>query len=618
MWTRFSTASSALSAGLLLAAWLTGPVFAQSGMPGPGEAPRISTEKVEDAIRLLRIAALSLKQDPDRGRAFTGLVEAQLIRNKLKASQIELKNIRDRLWRVRSGILTADYHLRKGRTKTARRTLAESVKIVPTKGRQRGADDTYLDIAKRQADMDDFAAALSTARRISIPRERLDAILLIADKAAGSRDSKIAASAGKMFDEAFALAKSAYSGDASSADVMLRIAQAQIDAGQNNSALGTLRFLRPILLKNEFDGHPARVAKMAGTYVLAGDNNAAMSLVRSVRDIDEKALTMSSVAGAIGQKGNIDAAVPLFSLAFQDIKRVESEEKRFTVVKDLVYRQAELRRHADAFNMAGYIRDRRMQALTMLEMGKAMLSIEDYTSAERVTDFIPYTGMRSQIFTAIANVKGLSGQKLEASALLAKGLADTPSKKINPESLEWALLKTIDIQSRVGAPEAAESLFTRVRDLSKRLPEMKAQVLILSQMAVVFAHIDKKQKAQDDLDVAWRLAWRDTTHPAFAEMLSSITDAQLAAGFVLQAFDTAARIPDQPDGGTDPGGENRADAMHPVENPRNRALRSVAVAAGSQGQPTLSIRAVRAISNETARAYAVAQIAVAVAKNENK
>ena len=41
---------------------------------------------------------------------------------------------------------------------------------------------------------------------------------------------------------------------------------------------------------------------------------------------------------------------------------------------------------------------------------------------------------------------------------------------------------------------------------------------------------------------AWRLAWRDTHHEQFADMLSYITDAQLAAGFVRQAFDTAARI----------------------------------------------------------------------------
>ena len=166
----------------------------------------------------------------------------QLMRDKMKGSRIELKNIRDRLWRVRARILTADYHLRKGRTKTARRLLAESIKFVPTKGRQRGADDTYLEIVKRQADMGDFSAAQATARRMSIPLERLDAFLFIAQKAASSPDAKTA-SANNMFEDAFKIAKSHKGEIVESADVLLQISNAQIEAKQNARALTTLQYL---------------------------------------------------------------------------------------------------------------------------------------------------------------------------------------------------------------------------------------------------------------------------------------------------------------------------------------------------------------------------------------
>ena len=569
---------------------------------------------------MLRIAALSLKGDPDRGRAFTGLVHMQLMRDKMKGSRIELKNIRDRLWRVRARILTADYHLRKGRTKTARRLLAESIKFVPTKGRQRGADDTYLEIVKRQADIGDFSAAQATARRMSIPLERLDAFLLIAQKAASSPDAKIAASANSMFEDAFKIAKSHKGEIVESADVLLQISNAQIEAKQNARALTTLQYLRPRLMKSEFEGQIDRVSRMAGDFVLAGDNNTAMGVVRSIGDIANRAQAMSSVAYSIGTKGNIDAAVPLFSLAFQSTDRIPSSQRRFEVIRDLVYRQSKLGRSADAFKMAGFVRDRRLQALTMLAMGKAMLEVDDLKNVETVTNYIPYIGMRSQIFTALANLKGIAGENMEASALLAKGLADLPNaaaKKINPESLERALMQSVEIQHRVGAPEAVVSLFDRIRQLSKNLPTTKPRVAVLSKMAVTLAKNGKKQMAQDDLDVAWRLAWRDTQHPQFAEMLSNITNAQLAAGFVLQAFDTAARIPEEPTGHTD----NRAafiDASSPLESPRNRALRTVAMAAGTVGRPKLSIRAVRAITDETARAYAISRIATAIAEAEQR
>ena len=616
MWTRYSAASSA-SRATCLALAIAVAVTVTTTVSLPARSQAVDTQAVEKSIRLLRIAALSLKGIPDRGRAFYGLVEAQLRREKLKASRIEYKNIRDRLWRVRAGILTADYHLRKGRKKTARRTLADAVKQVPTKGRRRGADDTYLEIAIRQADMGDHQAALATARRISIPIERLDAYLLIADKAAISRDAKTVASSKKMFADAFKLAKTLKGGAEEAANVLLRITHAQIDAEHNKDALITLRHLRPILLKSEFNNWSDRVADMAGGFVLAGDNNSAMLIVRSISDIGHRAKAMSEVAHAIGHRGNIEAATPLFSLAFQDTQRLAGDENRFRIIQHMVIRQAKLGRNADAFKMAGYVRDRRMQALTMLGMGKAMLEVEDYVNAEKVTGFIPYIGMRAQIFTALANVNGIAGQRNFASSLLAKGLADTPLKKINPESLEEALIRTIEIQSRVGDPSAAEELFQRVRNLSKLFETAEPRVKVMSQLAVALAKIDKKNIAQEDMDVAWRLAWRDTHHKQFADMLSYITDAQLAAGFVRQAFDTAARIPDEEAPPSRQGKEN-IDASKPFESPRNRALRNVAMAAGEMGQPDLAIRAVRAIANETARAYAVSRIAVVIADAERR
>ena len=253
----------------------------------------------------------------------------------------------------------------------------------------------------------------------------------------------------------------------------------------------------------------------------------------------------------------------------------------------------------------------------MLGMGKAMLETEDYANAEKVTDFIPYIGMRAQIFTALANVQGIAGQRQVASSLLANGLADTPVKKIDPESLEEALIRPIEIQSRVGDPSATDELFRRVRNLSKLFETVEPRVKVMSRLAVALAKFDKKKIAQEDMDVAWRLAWRDTHHEQFADMLSYITEAQLAAGFVRQAFDTAARIPDEEAPPSRQGNEN-IDASKPFESPRNRALRNVAMSAGKVGQPDLAIRAVRAIANETARAYAVSRVAVAIADAESR
>ena len=144
---------------------------------------------------------------------------------------------------------------------------------------------------------------------------------------------KTAASSKKMYSDAFALAKT-LKGNAEQASNVLfaNRTRAQIDANYNKDALITLRHLRPIVLKSEFDNWSDRVSDMAGGFVLAGDNNSAMSLVRSIEDIRHRAKAMSEVAHAIGHRSNIDAATPLFSLAFKDTQRLAGDENKFRVI----------------------------------------------------------------------------------------------------------------------------------------------------------------------------------------------------------------------------------------------------------------------------------------------
>lgn len=615
-----------LTAFLLIA----GPAAGQSVETTDPAGSKVTTESVEDTIRLLRIAALSLKNDKDRGRAFAGLVEAQLERDKYKGSQIEYKNIRDKLWRARADIHVAAYQLRKGRTKTALKALGEAATAVPVKNREKGANDTFREISLRQARIGDFAAAKATAGRITAPFERIDQLLDLGDLQARSPDKKVAGGAASTYDAGFALAKKAAGEPAVVADLLLRIAEAYIAIEDAKRALGALEHLRGYLLQKEFEGRDERIARLAGAYVLARDNNTAMQIVRTIKDLGNRCLALSSVAGAIGRVGSIDAAVPLFQLAFQDSERIDSVERRYEVIAHLVRQQALVGRNGDAFRMAGWIRDPETQAFALMAMAEARIEQQDYKTAmelvhfetadpktgkTQIVNYIPYIGMRARILTSIALVRGYAGDRMEASRLLAMGLSDTWQNKTIPHLLEESLVNAVEAQAKAGAPEAAPSLFARVRTLADRLPKPEAQVSVLTRVAASLARIGKPADAKDVLDIAWRITWRDTNYPGFAQMLSYITEAQLAAGFVLQAFDTAARIPETTvaggaKGSTDP------DAMAPTESPKSRALRQVAIAAASQGKPTLSIRAVRAIDGETARAHAVADIAVAVAKAE--
>ena len=563
----------------------------------------------------MRIAALSLKGDPDRGRAFAGLVAAQLYRDKFRASRIEYKNIRDRLWRARAQIHIAEYHRRKGRNKTARKALANALKSIPAKKRPKGADDSYWMISGLQRDAGEFTAAIATARRVRAPFMRLAIILDIGAHRAKKKGKKSRAAAAKTFAAAFALAKKLKGQPAAVADILLDITAAEIGIKDKVGARRTLEYLRGFLIRTPFKGRDDRIARLAGFYVLAGDNNTAMKIVRTIKDISNRAQAMSAVAGAIGQTGNIDAAVPLFSLAFQDSQRIENIARRYEIITHLVEQQALVGRNVEAFKMSGWVRDRKAQAFTLMAMGDALLSVKQYENAMKLGGYLPYIGMRSRIYSAVARVRGHGGDKMAASALLAKGLEDTPGKKTLPKLLSKALQTTVEVQERVGAQEAAPSLFARIRTLADQLPDIEGRVSVLTKVAVALSKIGQVKEAKKTLDIAWRLTWRDTHADGFARMLTNITEAQLAAGFVLQALDTAARIPMKDPSG---GGTKDIDAMTPVEASKHEALRKVALEAAREGNPKLAIRAVRAITNETTRAYAVSEIATAVAKAENR
>ena len=72
--------------------------------------------------------------------------------------------------------------------------------------------------------------------------------------------------------------------------------------------------------------------------------------------------------------------------------------------------QAKVGLLADAFQYAGIIRDRKPQALALLKMGKVLLKQKRYGEAIKLVDFIPYMGMRSQIFVPVAIV-GIRGDR---------------------------------------------------------------------------------------------------------------------------------------------------------------------------------------------------------------
>ncbi|MDD9916977.1 MAG: hypothetical protein OXT01_20210, partial [Rhodospirillaceae bacterium] len=96
------------------------------------------------------------------------------------------------------------------------------------------------------------------------------------------------------------------------------------------------------------------------------------------------------------------------------------------------------------------IREKRAQAETLFAMGQVLLGNKKYTEAVKLTDYIPYLGLRGQIFADVAQWQGgVKGDPVAASALLAQALQPVREKPV-PERVVLALGKVGDPLSAVG------------------------------------------------------------------------------------------------------------------------------------------------------------------------
>ena len=570
----------------------------------------------EDPLGPLRLAAYSLERADDRGKAVTGLIAGLLLQDKLKDAQAELNVIGEPEWRARALIEIADYYRRTGRSGAATRTLQRAAKTFPAKlaeGSEAQAGATLRAIAEREADAGHFADALTVANRIPLPVARTEALLRLARVQMAAADRKHTDDVRKTLAAAFKQVKAVKGREAEAARLFLAIGKAQTAAGAAAGARATFAHMREAMARTDFQGRDEALADLAAAQIVAGNRVLAMDIVRDIKDDARRAMALASVAGALGRLGGIDSAVPLFGLALQEAKVVSGTADRYAVLQYIMEEQTRVGRLADAFTTAGGIQDRRSQSRALLSMGMLLLEAGKTAEAMKLVEFIPFIGLRARIFVAVAKRKAEAGEPMEASALLTRALEST-GQEPDPATLSDGMERVIEAQLAFGAAEATTALFDRIRDINKGIADAVTRMHIFVKLARAEALLGETEESKHSLAAAYRLAWMHRDGPGYPRVLVGMVEAQLAAGDLLQAFDTAARIPDgarialPPDSGGGEGTEISA---------KHHALRQVAVAAAAQDESRLALRAARLISDTHARAEAFAALAVAIGTREH-
>ncbi|MEQ8604532.1 MAG: hypothetical protein RIB45_14550 [Marivibrio sp.] len=579
----------------------------------------VTREVMTNAFTQLRFLAISLEGEDETGQALNGIVRARLARGERAEAMDEISRIADPIWAGRSLVAVADFDREAGDPDEARALLRRA-----SEGFQRAADRPIRDggevlrvVAVRQAEVGDLDGAIATARLIPDPRFRVQALQETASASlvVGDADAAARQAAARLLEEAFeqarAIAEEALAEPHGAARLMIAIGRAQTRAGATPAARRTFAAARARITEGPETGRFDAYAELAAAMIEGEDAEEAMQVVRLIPEGAARAEAIGSVARARGEFGELDSAVPLFRLAMEETERIDNKQARFDAIHHLMVEMSKVGRLADAFTLAGGIDDRYRQSEALLDMGEVLLGQEKYSEALVLTEYIPFIELRAQIFGPVAMHRGLEGEPSEASGLLTRALEATGFAP-RVDQLPEALRRVLQAQTRAGEPAADAAVFARARDLIDLIPGDIQKVRALVQIAIAEAQRGRIGNAQKTISAAYRIAWENNASEGFNAALEDIALAQIAAGDVLSAFDTAARIPDPRDGDSGDARPARAPDGSFLE-PRFRALTRVAAASARLGETDLAIRAAQQMDYASARAAGLAAVAVAMA-----
>lgn len=584
-----------------------------NGAAGTEEVDPVTRRILSDPFITLRFVALSLETTEERGQALGGIVRAHLARGEVEAALTEIGRIENPLWRGRALASLGLYHQEEGDSDAALSAFADAVAALD--GQQIGIGETDLlqRVAVEQAALGALGVGIATARRVPDPIARVEGLQrtsqAVEERGAGDRASIEAAR--QALRAAFQEARTIPETTQRIARMVVDIGETQVALGDIEAAAESFRHARRLIEYGERNGRNESLAKLSAAMVGAGMQEEAMEIVRLVERGQHQVRALSLVARALGDDGNLDAAVPLFTLAKEASAGIPDNQERAEAIAFMIRQLVQVDRFADAFTAAGAISDRRLQSIALFGMADELLNRGNADAALILIDYIPYISMRAQIFGRAARIYHEAGKVSQGQALLLRAFDDTGYDP-DPEALPDAVRIVLESQVDIGDPLNDRTMFAEIRRLAALIPDDLTRVAMMSRLAAAEAMRGDPEGANKTLSSAWRNAWLNRDDPMFPEVLEGIVEGQVAVGDILNAFDTAARIP-EPDA-------DRLNARAPSGAflaPRFRALRHVAVAAARAGETDLAIRAARSIQHPPARADCLASIAVALAERDN-
>jgi hypothetical protein len=613
----------------------------------PLDLDPISHNFLVDALTALRFVAISLDNEEDIGLAYSGIARSFIIREQIRDAVNEAEKIKDPLWQARTYLSIAEYYMANNKSRNAIRYLREASDIF-NDDFIANSEFVLRRVANNFAILGRLKDSILAVSKISDIYKRIDAIRTAArnvfyiynlqrSEAAllEKEDDADIIALTKEYEDTFNVAleilRQATKELETISDVETNdnVINLYMDLGSTflsvdaiEDALYAFDFAESLINKLPLGERQERLSLLAAKTVPLGDIKNSMRLVRQIDAAVPRAIALASVAVAHIEDNNLDAALPLFTLAKDTIKFFPDNFVRNKTLTRIMLSETQAGRFADAFTTAGLIDNPYFQSRSLFAMAQLLINEEKYKEALILNNYIPFVSMRSQISAAVAYGYGQRKENkllpLELSEILEAGIEDT-NMPIENSDINQAIARVLTAQILVGDKNKDLAIFDRCYELIDATQVELDRVLMLVLIARAYAARGYEHQATILIDQAFRQTWLNRQEwllqagNVYSTALAAITRGLLDVDNIFAAFDIAASIPL-------PNPEDRVlqDERGRYSHPRYRAMQAIAVKATRNLSLDLAIRAANEIEFSPARAQILSDIAISAVLDEKR
>lgn len=561
-------------------------------------APKpLETKPVSQLLTQLRFIALSLNDPQDINNVLVSLIKAHLILESPDQALDELKRITLPLQKAQAQWLISQYYLSHKDKKKGIFYLEQAAETIKIPLSSSEKDDISQNIAISLSHYNLFPQMIATIEGIHFIEAKITTLSLLKAFAKDTPQNIKDAMKNVLDDTSKRASKHLSPLTVEILSLYFDLSHAQSLLKDYKGAQSNLNLIKPLIQditdKKQRSQYETALA-LALTH--AKDNYQGINILKSLPTVSYSSWGIASVAYFLGKTEGKDNAIPLFKISTQQAKRVSDTKIKYLIYRHIISGETKIGLLADAYSLAGEVRDRQEQAKALYVMASELLKQNKVSAAKLILDHIPYMSMRIPIFFYMALEEK---QKNTISKLLLQALTPVNSKTpiIYPNAIPESINAILELQYMRGSRTEDQKILQAAQNIQARYPGDLNSTRLGTYIAQFLAHLNKKKEGNIIINQNWSFIWLHKKDPDFALTLSTLVKALIALNRPYQAFNVATQIPVQ------------------QQNTRFVALTNVAAHMAAKGNINLALRAVNYISNSMAQAHALSKVIIAFADN---